>query len=228
MFNPFAFLAPLFPCITRERQIRELAIQAQTSARKLSGLRPEDSEDSDADFLSILNSTCWLLERLVERSDFSPADSQAETSTVLKTSESEVPPQPAVIASSNSPATPEPEFSEMAKDLIQLRDWVLMAKTGGTGASAEVIESFYEKLGEILAKEGVTALEESDCLYDYERQQVVSIQVTDDPNKSDWVCNTVRPGYLFQERLIRPQEVVIYTFDNSISYNSFSSDDSVS
>lgn len=221
MFKPFSFLEPLFPCITRERQARELAIQAQTSIRKLSDLLPEGSEVSnlpegsetpDTDLLSILNSTCLLLDRLVERGDKSPTDIQAETSSTLKTSEPEAPPQPGDIA---PPPPPEPEFSKTVKDLIQLRDWVLMAKTGGTGASAEVIESLDDKLAEILDKEGVTSLEETGSLFDYERQQIVSIEVTDDPNKSDRVCSTVRPGYLFQDRIIRPQEVILYSFDNS-------------
>lgn len=225
MFNPFAFLEPLFPCIGRERQVQELAVQAQLNIRKLSGLPLEDSETPSTDFLSILKSNCLLLERLVERDDLLLRENQADTSSIINTS---MQTQPSTLASPILTVDPDPELSETAKDLIQLRDWVLMAKTVGTGASAEVIESFYEKLGEILGKEGVTALEETGSSYDYERQQIVSIEVTDDPNKTDLVCSTVRPGYLFQEQLIRTQEVIIYTFDNSMSYDSSSPDDPVS
>lgn len=228
MFNPFAFLELLFPCISRERQVQQLAVQVQTSVRKLSGLPAENSEDPSADFLSILKSTCLLLEGLVERDDLSLRDSQAETSSIINTSNPEVQSQPSAIASPTPPVAPEPELSETAKDLIQLRDWVLMAKTGGTGASTEVIESFYEKLGEILGKEGVAALEETGSSYDYERQQIVSIEVTDDLNKSDLVCSTVRPGYLFEDRLIRAQEVILYTFNNSMPSDTSPYDDSVS
>jgi molecular chaperone GrpE (heat shock protein) len=62
----------------------------------------------------------------------------------------------------------------------------------------------------VLEKEGVTSLEENDK-FDYERQQIVSTKVTDDPQKNDIVAETVRPGYIFNGSIIRPQEVIIYT-----------------
>ena len=48
----------------------------------------------------------------------------------------------------------------------------------------------------------------------YERQQVIATQVTSDPAQDDCICDTVRLGYLFQGRLIRPQETIVYCFQS--------------
>jgi molecular chaperone GrpE (heat shock protein) len=69
-------------------------------------------------------------------------------------------------------------------------------------------------LGKVLEKEGVTPFEDVGS-FDCERQQVVDTRPTDDPEQDNLVCATVRPGYRFREQLVRPQEVVVYTFDGS-------------
>ena len=80
-----------------------------------------------------------------------------------------------------------------------------------------MLQVLYKKLGKILEKEGITSLEETGVC-NYERHQVVSTQETDDPNQDELIYETVRPGYLFQGSLIRPQEVIVYNYENSV-YN---------
>ena len=43
-------------------------------------------------------------------------------------------------------------------------------------------------------------------------QQVQDKQLTDNPALDHFVYGTVRPGYLFGERLLRAQKVIIYAF----------------
>jgi molecular chaperone GrpE (heat shock protein) len=106
-----------------------------------------------------------------------------------------------------------PEISSAAKELIKLRDWVLLAKSGEIASPASVLEGLYRKLGQLLQKEGVTALEAAGP-FDEERQQIIETQPTEDPSQDNVVCDTVRPGYLFNGQLVRPQEVILYTYDN--------------
>lgn len=40
---------------------------------------------------------------------------------------------------------------------------------------------------------------------------MIETRATEDPRQHNQVCGTVRPGYLFDGELIRPQEVIIYT-----------------
>jgi molecular chaperone GrpE (heat shock protein) len=110
-----------------------------------------------------------------------------------------------------SPSHEKPELSLTAKELMKLSDWVLLAKADGTAVRPKVLEEIYRQLTAILAKENVTLLLETNGPCDYERQMVVGTQPTDDPSLNDCVHSTVRPGYLFHQQLIRPQEVIIYT-----------------
>jgi molecular chaperone GrpE (heat shock protein) len=97
-----------------------------------------------------------------------------------------------------------------------LRDWVLLAKSGESDnqASPKVLDAIYKQLGKILEKEGITPLEETGS-FNYERQQVISTEATDDPEKDDLICDTIRLGYLFKGILFRPQEVIVYKLNGA-------------
>ncbi len=214
-------LTNIFHWVTQYRQAQELALTAEASVRRLSGLRSTASEDRD--IISVLQSACTLLERLVENPQLLQTDLHEHTPFVHELAMAEevslptveAPVAPEIIS---KPPTleiaPEPKLSVSGEELIKLRDWVLLAKTGGAAPKAEMLEVLYEKLGQILTKEGATPIEDAG-VFNYERQQVISTQATDDPQKQDYVCDTVRSGYLFNGKLIRPQEVIIYTFDAS-------------
>lgn len=220
------YLSDFLKWITRERRhAQELALQAEATVRELSGLSPPPPYKAPDDIISVLKSTCLQLERLVSL-DASSTSPQTSTSLMAETTAAEPPPEPTAVSSPPKQAeiplpskqalvspppnqAHEPDLSVTAKELIKLRDWILLAKSSETGVAPEVIEELYRKVGQILEKEDVIELSERGP-YDYNRQQVVDTRPTDDPEQNDMVYATVRPGYLFHGKLIRPQEVIIY------------------
>jgi hypothetical protein len=243
MFNDFLSVFERFlPWHQEKEQAEALALKAQASIRQLSGLPPSDG--GDRNLIAILKHTCLLLERFVERPELLPQPEphpddkieawqpEAVNQTRSRSASAKASPSEMAIVSPlldkpqidtqvevvKTPPElaiePEPELSETARELIKLRDWVLLAQSGDNPASPQVLEAIYKKLGQILAQEGVTVIEESGP-FNYERQQVISTQPTDDPDKDDWVCDTVRPGYLFEGSLIRFQEVIVYSYEDT-------------
>lgn len=188
----------IFFWLTKRRQIQELAQRAEAMARDLNKLPTEPQQDT----IAVLQSTCALLERLSNQMKEEPPIAPPELTAppVQSQPETLVPPEPSALPSS---------LSTTARELMKLSDWVLLAKTDVSTIQPVVLEEIYRQLTKVLAKEGVTPLLATG-LCDYERQMVVGTQVTDDPTKVDHVYSTVRPGYLFGEQLIRPQEVIVY------------------
>ncbi|MFM8300904.1 MAG: nucleotide exchange factor GrpE [Microcystis aeruginosa] len=218
IYNYFPNLEDLFPWIIKERrQAEELALQAEMIVYELSGLSRVNSNDRDV--VTILNSICLLLERFQQHPELlNPKETPIiQPIEVIKTEEIEPqiesPPVPQIVRE-----IAEEKPSVTAQELIRLRDWVLLAKSGegDNQASPKVLDAIYKQLGKILVKEEITSLEETGS-FNYERQQVVSTQVTDDPEKEDLICDIVRPGYLFKGILFRPQEVIVYTYNSSIA-----------
>lgn len=224
------------------QQSYNLALRAEAQAIRLNHLPSPPSTPASNDLITILESTCFLLDRLIERNDSlqskihstppAPAsmtkglaeiagansgrvssapqgDTSSSTPNVVAL---DCPPQPPLASPPAYPPLVEVEPSPTARELIKLRDWILMAWSGGGPVSAEVIGELYRQVGRILAKEGVTPLEETG-LYDHNCQQILDTRSTDDLTLNDQVCDTVRPGYLFHGKLIRPQEVIVYLFE---------------
>lgn len=211
-----ASLEKLIPLLKEKRQAEELALQAEMAVRELSSLPTVDSDDRN--IITILKSTCLLLERFQKHPELlNPKETTIpEPIAVIKIEEIQ-PPIELPSVSQIVRETPEEKPSATAQELIRLRDWVLLANTGEgeQKASPKVLDAIYKQLGKILVKEGITSLEETGS-FNYERQQVVSTEATDDPEKDDLICDIVRPGYLFHDSLIRPQEVIVYTYQNTI------------
>jgi len=101
-------------------------------------------------------------------------------------------------------------ISPTAKQLINLRDWVLLAKSDCEVIKPELMDSVYKKLAKILELEGVIALEDTG-LFDMDKHEIVGTEPTENPKENDLIHSTIRPGYLFKDKLIRPQEVIIYS-----------------
>ena len=113
--------------------------------------------------------------------------------------------------SNSASATQMPELSTIARELIKLRDWILLAQQNQPEEETEVLSAIDCELKKNLQQEGVISIEETG-LFDCERQKIIATKITNDAEKSDRVCNTVRSGYLFNDRLIRPQEAIVYLF----------------
>src|SRR6476469_9567508 len=112
-------------------------------------------------------------------------------------------PQPVPVAS------PEPKISATAKQLIKLRDKVLMSMADGASPSPDLLDAIYREIGRVLEGEGVTPVED-DGAFDYNRHAIVETRQTDDPEQNNRICGTGRPGYAFEGKLVRAQEVVVF------------------
>lgn len=225
----------------RRRRANALAMQAESYALRLSqrlqdrplGARQDRANTQDQDIITSLESTCSILEHLLSSQEaFSSKSEPDQPHTTETPPDGGTASRPEAPGSLSDASVPEPEIdsqhpkevhaepaqepSTTAIELIRLRDWVLLAKVGGTVVDPAVLGEINKQLGRVLAKEGITPIEESGA-YDYNRQSVIGVQPTDDPAQNDLVCSTVRPGYLFHEQLVRPQEVIIYTYEGSAS-----------
>jgi molecular chaperone GrpE (heat shock protein) len=177
-----------------KQQAQELALEAESYVRQLNGLT---NIIEQGEIISVLKSTCLLLKRLVERAEFLQTSADLETQTALNQ------PQP------SASKVPGLHLSATIQELIKLRDWVLLAKKNQPQEDNTVLSAIYQQLGRILAQEGVIVIEDTG-LFNCERQQIIATQVTDNPEQDEYICDTVRSGYLFQGQLIRPQEVIVY------------------
>lgn len=232
----------IIPLLKEKRQAEELALKAEATVRELSGLPTINFNDRN--IISVLKSTCLLLERFQEHPELLNQKVPPIPQTIQEIKIEEVQPPSASspipqiviptledktreevqLALESSPIpkiireTTQENPSVTAQELMRLRDWVLLAKSGEgeESTSPKVLDAIYKQLGKILEKEGITSLEETGS-FNYERQQVISTQVTDDPQKDDLICDTIRPGYLFHDSLIRPQEVIVYTYQSSMN-----------
>jgi hypothetical protein len=207
----------LFPWIAREKQeAEELAFKAEATVRQLSGLPPVSSNGDRRELISMLQSTCLLLERFQERPELLNINQKHKNEELEVINNEKLPETPHTTVESPPSliVEREPEPSVAAQEIIKLRDWILLAQSESDSFNYKVLEAIYQQLAQILAKEGVKPLEETG-LFNYERHKIISTQKTEDPDKDDWVCETVRPGYLFEGKLIRPQEVIVYTFESS-------------
>jgi GrpE len=199
------------PKEAREKQAQDLVLKIEARVRQLSHLSSVSQEfATDIDLISVLTSVNLLLDRLVDNPEL------VKTSPNLALEKQTIPEKETPTISS------EPQLSETATELIKLRDWVLLAKTGNNIPSSELLDALYQQLGQVLEKEGVIVLEEGGR-FNYEYQQVMSINVTDEEDKHDIVSETVRPGYIFNGNVVRQQEVIIYRFQPLLIEDTLSS-----
>lgn len=180
-------------------QAYQLASAVETHVRTLNSLPLLPFNGLPHDLIRVLQTLCSLLERLASQRTLPPVQPPA--------------PAPAVLAPSRATEPPESELSEAAREVIRVRDWVLQARAGGSVVSPEVLEEILRQLLVVLEMEQVTALEETGA-YNPKRQRVVDTQVTQNPAQQGQICSTVRPGYLFREKLLRPQEVILYMLES--------------
>lgn len=212
-----SFLKSLFGITEEDKEARDLALRVEERARKLSGLPPRP-ETAPTELKAVLSSVSLLLDRIDEqpksRAEEKPSPAPPPTQA-REPQPPEPPPAPKPVPAT-APSPPahatDGALSVTAKELIKLRDWVLLAKSGDAASNTEALEGIYRKLAQILRKEGVTALEENTA-FNEERQQIIDTRPTDDPHQDNVVCDTVRPGYLFNGEIIRPQEVIIFTYE---------------
>jgi molecular chaperone GrpE (heat shock protein) len=98
---------------------------------------------------------------------------------------------------------------KFVKHLIELRDRLILFKIGQQGDILLLIDSIYAELGKILSDNGVEIME-AGGKFDVSSQLAVEAVKTDDKEIIDTIARTVRAGYRFGGKAIRPQEVALY------------------
>jgi molecular chaperone GrpE (heat shock protein) len=96
--------------------------------------------------------------------------------------------------------------------LIGLRDRAQPGRTAPPESAAQVFASFERQIVQLLDEQGVTPLE-SDDAFDNQYQEVVHVEPTADPEQDERIKSTVRPGYVYAGKLIRPQQVIVYQYE---------------
>ncbi len=214
MLNDFSIFDIFCPLMARLRQAKELALKIEANVRKLSGLPPENDDRSNSNIVPVLESTHLLSERLLDRADTPVAKDETVEANENNAHTQKIKLEQSTIFAPPPEVVREPELSQTAKELIKLRDLVLLAKTGDNANTPELLESLYQELGQVLEKEGVKSLEDTGS-YNYEQQQIMATRAANDPDKDDLICETVRPGYMFNGKLVRSQEVTVYAYESS-------------
>ncbi len=113
-----------------------------------------------------------------------------------------------------SPAADDELPGNIAKELIALRDSLMLNMLNDVGESNEVFSDIYDHLGTILERDGVVPIEDAGA-FDQERHRVTDTVPTDDPERDQCIHKTLRSGYLVDGRVFRPQEVVVYSLDGA-------------
>ena len=136
-----------FPNFPQKPFLYELAARAEALACKLSNVIPRPPETANRDLVSILQSTCDMLEYLLEQQLMAVADiidnNQQEYIASAEQPTEEIAPDIIETVAVSSPEH-QPVLSATAKELIKLSDWVLFAKAEGTVVQPEVLEEIEE------------------------------------------------------------------------------------
>lgn len=210
--------------ISNRQEIQKLASQIEICAKQLNGLSAKGNISNENDVVSVLRTSCILLESFInnrfsmeeeetqdkkhETGDISvgKVDFDAKGDTLKEKTEPEE-----VLESKSLSSSTTTEPSETAKEIIKLQDWLFVAKSRDDASTIKTLEILYGKLNKTLSKEGIITLEENG-LFDENKQSAVETIDTNDPSKNNMVSDTVRPGYLFNDEVFRPQDVVVYVY----------------
>ncbi|WP_414624810.1 hypothetical protein [Calothrix sp. CCY 0018] len=218
--------------MTEYKKAAYFALKIEKRIRHLNGISaPNNKSSIDLDLVSSLKSSTLFLDRFIEvmehRNKFHSVN-EIENSKIIQQenvyfeekedvetfSENFEEKEDVETSSEIIVTSEEPKLSETAKELIKLRDSVLLVNTGDKTPNSEILEVLYQRLGKVLEKEGVDTLDKAGK-FNIEQQEVVSTKETDDPELNEVVSETIRPGYLFAGNLFRSQEVIIYSFKES-------------
>lgn len=210
---------------TEERQVRQLALAAEVKVHRLSG---SDARyfDREQDLILILTSLNKLLDRLLALWQDRATDGMAESTTIVRHHKPDRPPRPesAIALDPDEtaiehptpilPQSPAPQLSPAAAGTIELRDWLLLA-TSSTDSAAnaeiepQILTVIDDKLPQILEREGIVEIVDT-SRFDYTRHQIVETRPTTEPERHETIAQTMTPGYLHHDRVIRPQAVIVY------------------
>lgn len=72
------------------------------------------------------------------------------------------------------------------------------------------LASFQETIESVLEKQGVIVYNEPGEKFAPQRQRALRAEPTDDPNKDQTICERIRKGFEYENKILRPETVVLY------------------
>jgi molecular chaperone GrpE (heat shock protein) len=75
-------------------------------------------------------------------------------------------------------------------------------------------------LEEVLARMQVERMEPHPGKLDKRSQKVISVEITNNPDEHDNVLRSLRPGFRWRDRMVRPEEVIIKKYSVPVATNS--------
>lgn len=208
----FSRLRAAWRYVDERDEVVDLAFEAEALARDLNALEPpEPLSERDrrrADVCEVLRTTCRLLEAAAPGEpapdDEAEPEPEAEPEWAAAVEKPEPVPEPAS-------AVPEEIELDAIQELIAMRDMVLIP-ADGSGAT-QIQDALGRKLKRVIEKHGVRVLDATGA-FDERVHTQLDVRSTDDPAQDEIVCETIRPGYVIGERVIRPQEVAVYQYES--------------
>jgi len=113
---------------------------------------------------------------------------------------------------------PDQQVTDFIRDVIAMRDNLLTRKVWLEEQAPEeetarkLIQSQLMETARCLTSHGVEILEEGGA-FDSWYQTVADTRPTGDASLEGRIADTFRPGYRFQGKVLRPQEVILFTLD---------------
>jgi hypothetical protein len=107
------------------------------------------------------------------------------------------------------PEAPPP----VARELVRLADQLPDLLPGKPGVADDTVNDTVQwlntRIQELLAACDVIRIEEAGCL-DFSRHEVAGTRPAPDADSAHHIAATVRPGYSWRGRMLRPQQVIAY------------------
>lgn len=137
------------------------------------------------------------LEWLVQQWQALPCQQSAETATADAPPACDPPP----------PDNP----SAAARRLMKIHDTLWLAQHQSGALPANGVNRMVKEIGELLQTEAIEIVNDSG-LFDPSRHAIVDLAAAESPEQNDHIQQTIRPGYRWQTKTLRPQEVILYQY----------------
>lgn len=110
------------------------------------------------------------------------------------------------------------ELEKTIRNIIAMRDNLLISRdfirenSSQDKTALKVVENQLKETGNILNKMGVEILE-NEGLFDSSKQTIVDTRTTNEPSLNNKIAEIFRPGYIYEDSIIRGQEVIVYIYE---------------
>lgn len=119
-------------------------------------------------------------------------------------------------ANASSTIIPEPlptpnNPTDTARKLMKIHDTLWLAQHQSGALPANGVNRMIQDIGELLQDEGIEVF--NDCgVFDPIRHTIMDIAPAELTEQNEHIQQTIRPGYRWQAKTLRPQEVILYQY----------------